>query len=171
MQLSLNTLSSWNHFLSASHCVFLLSHLCYLLYCDPFSYLMASRVSVVWKRGGAWGSGKKTLLSPGWPLFWGLRRQQGTKQPFLKARHCAWHFTYTVSFSAHSNPFRKFYFSFWQMRKLKPRGVKSFVKVNTGSGWLNQDTRPRAAFCRAGLSSDHVSWSRNKLLEWNLALS
>ena len=103
---------------------------------------MASRVSVVWERGGAWGSGKQTLLSPGWPLFQGLRRQQGTEQPFLKARHCAWHFTYTVSFSAHSNPFRKFYFSFLQTRKLKPRGVKSSVKVNTGSGWLNQDTRP-----------------------------
>ena len=40
---------------------------------QPFFYLIASHVSVLWERGGTWGSGRQTLMNPGRPLVQCLR--------------------------------------------------------------------------------------------------
>lgn len=54
----------------------------------------------------AWGIREEPLLSSGRALFQGLRQQQATEWPLLKAKH----FNYVVSFNAHSNSSRKFSF-------------------------------------------------------------
>lgn len=100
--------------LPTSQCVFLLSHLCYLLYNDPFSHLRASPASVLQERGGGWGSGKEPQLSPGRTLFQGLGCSR-EKTALIKDQALS----HTVSLNAHNNSFRKFPFSFLQIRKLR----------------------------------------------------
>ena len=51
------------------------------LYYNPFFYLVASHVSVLWERSGTWGSGRQTLVNPGRPLVQGLRLQQRADSP------------------------------------------------------------------------------------------
>ena len=61
------------------------------------------------------------------------------------------------------------------MRKLKPRGIQSFVKVNTESLWLNQDTIPGLSpvglCCLQTMSTEAEASFWNGIWSWVKSIS